>query len=219
MATFASARFARSPCLGSQTRSKPLRLVVRAQNDASERGIAKFIRSAGLSPLVRPAIITAVSNVILALPAAAETGKLFDFNLTGPVMAGEFLLLMVFLDKFWFGPVGDMLDERDKYIRDKLASVSDNSEELEQLQAEAEKTLREARSKAQAEIQEARSESQAEMDAEVDAAKEKVDAELEAALAALDREKELAMQTLDAQVDKLSAEILGKILPEGVTIS
>lgn len=219
MATFASSKLARSPCVGPQTRSKPLRLVVRAQNDAPERGIAKFIRSAGLSPLVRPAIITAVSNVVLALPAAADGGKLFDFNLTGPIMAGEFLLLMVFLDKFWFGPVGNMLDDRDKLIRDKLASVSDNSEELEQLQADADKTLKEARSKAQAEIQQARSECQAEMDAEVDAAKQKVDAELEAALAALDRERESAMQSLDAQVEKLSADILGKILPEGVTIS
>jgi hypothetical protein len=48
----------------------------------------------------------AVANVIMAMPAAAEAGKLFDFNLTLPIMAGEILLLMVFLDKFWFGPVG-----------------------------------------------------------------------------------------------------------------
>jgi hypothetical protein len=47
-----------------------------------------------------------VANVIMAMPAAAEAGKLFDFNLTLPIMAGEILLLMVFLDKFWFGPVG-----------------------------------------------------------------------------------------------------------------
>jgi F-type H+-transporting ATPase subunit b len=53
-----------------------------------------------------PFQIPAVANVIMAMPAAAEAGKLFDFNLTLPIMAGEILLLMVFLDKFWFGPVG-----------------------------------------------------------------------------------------------------------------
>jgi hypothetical protein len=30
-------------------------------------------------------LCTAVSNVIMALPAAAEAGKLFDFNLTLPI--------------------------------------------------------------------------------------------------------------------------------------
>jgi hypothetical protein len=35
-------------------------------------------------------------------------------------MTGQFLLLMVFLDKFWFTPVGKVLDERDGYIREQL---------------------------------------------------------------------------------------------------
>ena len=62
----------------------------------------------------------AISNALMALPAHAEAGKIFDFNLTLPIMAGQFLLLMVFLDKFWFGPVGRVLDERDGYIREQL---------------------------------------------------------------------------------------------------
>ncbi len=61
-----------------------------------------------------------MANVLLALPAHAEAGKIFDFNLTLPVMVGQFLLLMVFLDKFWFGPVGKVLDERDAKIRTLL---------------------------------------------------------------------------------------------------
>lgn len=69
---------------------------------------------------MRPAAIVAVSNILMALPAHADAGKIFDFNLTLPIMAGQFLLLMVFLDKFWFGPVGKVLDERDGYIREQL---------------------------------------------------------------------------------------------------
>ncbi len=45
-------------------------------------------------------------------------------------MMGEFLLLMVFLDKFWFGPVGAALDARDKELRGKLALVKDNGSEV-----------------------------------------------------------------------------------------
>lgn len=56
----------------------------------------------------------------MALPAHAVAGKIFDFNLTLPIMVGQFLLLMVFLDKTWFTPVGKVLDERDGYIREQL---------------------------------------------------------------------------------------------------
>ena len=63
------------------------------------------------------------ANVLTVLPAHADAGKIFDFNLTLPIMVVEFLLLMVFLEKSWFTPVGNNLDARDKYIRDKLANV------------------------------------------------------------------------------------------------
>lgn len=105
---------ARSRC--SLARSAPVqrnaRLVVRASSQKVEK-----TGKAELQSLVAPAVVTAVANAIMAMPAAADAGKLFDFNLTLPAMAGEFLLLMVFLDKTWFGPVGKVLDERDATIR------------------------------------------------------------------------------------------------------
>ena len=70
-----------------------------------------------------PFLAATVANLVAMLPAEAATGKIFDFNLTFAFMVGEFLLLMVFLEKTWFTPVGAVLDERDKYIRDKLATV------------------------------------------------------------------------------------------------
>jgi len=60
----------------------------------------------------------------LSIPAQA--GKIFDFNLTLPLMAGQFLLLMVFLDKTWFGPVGKLLEDRDAELRSKLGAFRDN---------------------------------------------------------------------------------------------
>lgn len=45
--------------------------------------------------LAKPVSLTTLSSLALALPAYAEAGKLFDFNLTLPVMAVQFLLLMV----------------------------------------------------------------------------------------------------------------------------
>lgn len=52
-------------------------------------------READLPAAVKPAATAVVANLLMALPAAAEPGKIFDFNLTLPIMVAEFLLLMV----------------------------------------------------------------------------------------------------------------------------
>merc|ERR1719199_568424 len=87
-------------------------------------------------------------NAMMALGASADTGKIFDFNLTMPIMAGQFLLLMVFLDKTWFSPVGTLLEDRDTQLREKLATVKGNSGEVSNLQEQAEKILSDARAAA-----------------------------------------------------------------------
>jgi F-type H+-transporting ATPase subunit b len=187
--------------------------VVRAsqqQNQAS--------RQVQLPAFIKPAALTALANVLATLPAHAEAGKIFDFNLTGPIMATQFLLLMVFLDKTWFGPVGKVLDERDSQLRKQLGSVRDNSSDVGKLQAEAEKVLREARQAAQEVIAEAKSTTQKEQAKKLQQTKERIDKELETALATLDREKQEALKNLDAQVGKLSGEILARVLPEGVKL-
>merc|ERR1711981_1511553 len=86
----------------------------------------------------------------MAMPASADAGKVFDFNATLPAMAAQFLLLMVFLDKTWFGPVGKVLDTRDAMIRARLTSLKTDAGELGALQGEADILLRDARADAQA---------------------------------------------------------------------
>lgn len=116
-------------------------------------------------------MLTVVSNVLLAAPAFAGGGAIFDFGLTMPIMAGQFLLLMVYLDKGWFGPVGKVLDGRDEMIREKLASVGDNSKDIAKLENEASQILKDARAEAQGKINAARSEAQGKMAEKFNAAK------------------------------------------------
>ena len=175
-------------------------------------------RCSPLPALLKPAALTVLSNAVLALGAHAEAGKIFDFNLTLPVMASQFLLLMVFLEKTWFTPVGDLLDKRDGELRSKLAIVKDNSGAVKSLQDEAEGVLAAARKAAQAQVAEAKATVYAEAAKELAAAKAKVDAELASALASLEAEKDAALKGLDAQVAKLSADILSRVLPEGVRL-
>lgn len=63
-------------------------------------------------------------------------------NLTLPAMAGQFLLLMVMLDKLWFSPVGKVLDERDALIRGMLAGVKDSTGNVDAYAQEAQEILR-----------------------------------------------------------------------------
>uniref|UniRef100_A0A7S1T276 ATP synthase subunit b', chloroplastic n=2 Tax=Eukaryota TaxID=2759 RepID=A0A7S1T276_9CHLO len=167
---------------------------------------------------MKPATVAAVANIFMALPASADAGKLFDFNLTLPVMAAEFLLLMVFLDKTWFTPVGDLLDKRDAELRGMVGEVKDNSANLAALKAEADGILRSARADAQAQLQACKSECQADMDSKFGAAKAKVDKELQVALEALAKEEAEALKSMQGQVDSLSNEIIARVLPEGVSL-
>jgi len=171
-----------------------------------------------LPSIVKPAVIAAVSNIIMALPASAEAGKLFDFNLTLPIMAGELLLLMVFLDKFWFGPVGKVLDERDATLRSQLGTVKDGSSELTRLTAEAESIIKEARAEVSAMVNKQKGEKQAELDKIYADAKAKVTRETESAIAAMEKESEGLLKSLDQQAEKISDQVLRRVLPEGVKV-
>jgi F-type H+-transporting ATPase subunit b len=101
----------------------------------------------------------------------AGEGKLFDFNLTLPAMAIEFLLLMVFLDKTWFTPVGELLDKRDAELRGMVGEVKDNGAALAALKAEAEEILRSARANSQAQVKAVKDACQKDLDAKYAEAK------------------------------------------------
>lgn len=201
---------ARTRCFAAGARpaapTRAVRMVVRASTKPQ------------MPAIVKPAIATAVANVIMALPAAAESGKLFDFNLTLPVMAGEILLLMVFLEKFWFTPVGKVLDERDALLRSQLSTVKDGSGELEKLTKEAEELVRAARSEVSSLVNKQKSSKQAELDKLYAEAKAKVTTETEAAIAAMEKESEALLSTLDAQAEKIAEQVLKRVLPEGVKV-
>ena len=96
--------------------------------------LSRSSRKAELPKAAKPLFAAVLSNALTALPSlAGEPGKIFDFNLTLPIIAAEFLLLMVILDKTVFGPVGKALDDRDALIRSQLEAVGDNSTEVANL--------------------------------------------------------------------------------------
>ena len=125
-----------------------------------------------------------------------------------------FLALLFILKKFAWKPILGAVSEREQGIRDALASAVEARKEMENLQADNERILKEARVEREAMLKEAR-ELKNKM---IDDAKQ--DAKLEAsklitqAQAAIEAEKKATIADLRSQVAKISISIAEKVVRE-----
>lgn len=156
---------------------------------------------------------TSLSLAFAPPSLAIEKAALFDFNLTLPIIMVEFLLLMVALDKLYFTPLGNFMDGRDASIREKLNSVKDTSDEVKQLEEQANAVLKAARAEISAALNQMKKETQVEVEEKIAEGRKKVDAELQEALANLEKQKEETVKSLDSQIAALSQDIVNKVLP------
>ncbi|KAM7276551.1 hypothetical protein ACFE04_018417 [Oxalis oulophora] len=158
----------------------------------------------------------ATTALTLAPPSLAEEfekAKLFEFNLTLPIIAAEFLLLMVTLDKLYYTPLGNFMDQRDAAIKEKLNSVKDTSSEVKELEEQANAIMRAARAEIAAALSKMKKETQLEVEQKIAEGRKKVELELQEALAALEKQKDDTIKALDSQISALGQEIVKKVLP------
>ncbi|XP_064936063.1 ATP synthase subunit b', chloroplastic-like [Musa acuminata AAA Group] len=186
------------------------------ENGGKPRLPSRLLKRLALSS--RHAAIAAAAAMVAAspLPALAEQmekAALFDFNLTLPAIAIEFLLLMVALDKIYFTPLGKFMDERDAAIRAKLSDVKDTSGEVKELDDQAAAVMKAARAEISAALNQMKKESSAELEQKLAEGRKRVEAELAEALQNLERQKEETIKALDSQIAALSDEIVKKVLP------
>mmetsp|Transcript_117551 Transcript_117551/g.285216 ORF Transcript_117551/g.285216 Transcript_117551/m.285216 type:complete len:212 (+) Transcript_117551:109-744(+) len=174
---------------------------------------AAFSDKSELSKVVKPTVATILTNAAIVLPSlAGEPGKIFDFNLTLPIIASEFLLLMVILDKTVFGPVGKALDDRDALIRSQLAAVGDNSTEVANLIAEKEQVISNARAEVAKEVASTKAKIDADIAEAQAKAKADVDKQIAAALAKLEAAKAESAAQVETKANELSDQIIKKVV-------
>lgn len=125
-----------------------------------------------------------------------------------------FIALIFLLKKFAWKPILDSVNSREEGIRDALDSAEKAKLEMQNLQADNEKLLKEARLEREAMLKEAR-EMKAKMieDAKTDA-KEEANKLVAAAQASIETEKKAAIAELKTQVASLSIEIAEKVVRE-----
>lgn len=123
-----------------------------------------------------------------------------------------FIGLLFLLRKYAWGPILNAVNERENSIKDALASAEAARSEMENLQSDNQRILKEARAEKEALLKEARA-TRAEL---INSAKEEAQAEAEKILSqaqeAIQNEKRAALTELKEQVGSLAMGIAEKVL-------
>ena len=123
-----------------------------------------------------------------------------------------FIGLLFLLRKYAWGPILSAVNERETSIKDALASAEAARTEMESLQSDNQRILKEARAEKEAMLKEARS-TRAEL---INTAKEDAQAEADKLLTqaqeAIQNEKRAAINELREQVGSIAMDIAEKVL-------
>jgi F-type H+-transporting ATPase subunit b len=143
-------------------------------------------------------------------------GKLFeDFSLGLFVwQAVLFIALVLLLKKFAWKPILDSVNDREEGIKNALDSAEKAKSEMQNLQADNQKLLKEARAEREAMLKEARDMKNKMIEDAKEEAKTAAGKLIEQAQASIETEKKAAIAELKAQVATLSIEIAEKVVRE-----
>lgn len=139
-------------------------------------------------------------------------GGMFNFDSTLPLVALQFLLLMVILNILFYKPIGKILDTRDEYIRNSLTTASAYLVEANKLTQKYENELALSRKQAQETIRLSQQEAQKIVSNNIKSAQQEAQRLVAEASAQLNKQKEQTIKTLEKQVDTLSEKIQNKLL-------
>lgn len=93
-------------------------------------------------------------NILILLSSSEVNGPggLFDINATLPLVAAQFLVLMVILNIILYNPLLNIIEERKDYILTNLAKAAEMISQANELTKQYEQELENVQKKVQAEI-------------------------------------------------------------------
>jgi len=125
-----------------------------------------------------------------------------------------FIALILLLRKFAWKPILDSVNDREEGIKNALDSAEKAKLEMENLQADNQKLLKEARAERETMLKEARDIKNKMIEDAKDEAKEAAGKLIAQAQASIQTEKKAAIADLKSQVANLSIEIAEKVVRE-----
>lgn len=138
-------------------------------------------------------------------------GGLFDFDATLPLVAIQFIVLMVVLNVVFFNPLLVTLRERNEFILNNLAKASEILTKANVLTTQYEQELTRIRKDAQLEITNSQKIHQEILEIELNISQKYIDNLLRNIITDLNSKKNLALNSLDNIVKSLCLEIENKL--------
>lgn len=140
-----------------------------------------------------------------------------DFYWTSTVFTViAFIILMLLLNKFAFGPLFAVMEKRRQLIQDQMNTAENSRKEAEASLAEQRAALEEARKEAYAIIEQAKTTSNKQADEIVQSAKNEAVRLKNEALVDIESEKNKAISALRTEVGGISVQIASKIIEKQV---
>ena len=131
-------------------------------------------------------------------------------------LAIAFILVLLLLSKFAWGPITSALAERENTIEESMTRAERALAEAKQLQADNEAARREAERQAQTILRDAKEQADAQRAADVDKTKAEISRMQEAARADIETQKQQALAELRSEVAALAVGAAEKILQQKI---
>ena len=146
-------------------------------------------------------------SILISNSEVSGPGGLFDINATLPLVAIQFLLLVVLLNIILYNPLLTVIEERKEYILTNLGKASEILSEANKLTAQYEQELTSVRKEAQLEIVNSQKIHKEILEIELNISQKYIDNLLDTIQQDLLSKKNIALNSLDEIVKSLSADI------------
>ena len=150
-------------------------------------------------------------SILISSSEVSGPGGLFDINATLPLVAIQFLLLMVILNVLLYNPLLTVIEERKEYILTNLSEASKILAEANKLTTQYEQELEDVRKQAQLEITKSQKIHKEILEVEVNISQKYIDNLLDTITKDLFAKKEIALNNLDEIVQSLATNIETKL--------
>ena len=150
-------------------------------------------------------------SILISSSEVSGPGGLFDINATLPLVAIQFLLLMVVLNVILYNPLLTIIEERKEYILTNLSEASKLLSEANQLRTQYEQELEKVRKEAQLEITKSQKIHKEILEVELNISQKYIDNLLDTITKDLLTKKEIALNNLDEIVQSLATTIEARL--------
>jgi len=150
-------------------------------------------------------------SILISSSEVSGPGGLFDINATLPLVAIQFLLLMVVLNIILYNPLLGVITERNEYFLNNLAKASEILSEANKLTTQYEEELSSVRKEAQLEITNSQKIHKEILDIELNISQKYIDNLLDTITVDLTDKKNTALNSLDNIVQSLCRKIETKL--------